>query len=209
MWRLLTDALAVFRRNNEIRVVVVTGVGQRAFVSGADISEFGGMKDSEEALARYGQAAAQAYDSVHNFPKPTIAMISGYCIGGGMVLACCCDMRICTPRSKFGIPAAKLGVGYDTKNIKRLMDVVGASVAKEILFTARQFDAEEAHAMKFVNQVVPDDNIDGYVTEYGRRIADRSAFELAAAKIAIREFSGDEISTALSHRSRCGDSTFI
>ena len=95
-------------------------------------------------------------------------MIRGYCIGGGMALATCCDMRIATPGSKFGIPAAKLGLGYDGKGIRRLMSVVGPSFAKEIFFTARQFDAEEARMMGFVNRVVPDAELETYVKNYAR-----------------------------------------
>ncbi len=111
---------------------------------------------SRTAVAKYNATTEQAFSGVHDFPKPTIAMIRGYCIGGGMALATCCDIRICTPGSKFGIPAAKLGLGYDYKGIRRLMNVVGPSFAKEIFFTARQFDAEEARMMGFVNRVVPD-----------------------------------------------------
>jgi enoyl-CoA hydratase/carnithine racemase len=119
-------------------------------------------------------------------------MIRGYCIGGGMALATCCDIRIATPGSKFGIPAAKLGLGYDHKGVRRLMDVVGPSFAKEIFFTARQFDAEEARMMGFVNRVVPDEELESYVKDYGSMIAANAPLTIGAAKHTISELLKDE-----------------
>ena len=119
-------------------------------------------------------------------------MIRGYCIGGGMALATCCDMRIATPGSKFGIPAAKLGLGYDAKGIRRLIGVVGPSFAKEIFFTARQFDAEEARMMGFVNRVVPDAELETYVKNYAETIAANAPLTIGAAKFAIQELLKDE-----------------
>ena len=124
----------------------LTGAGGKAFVSGADISKFESERSSKEAIDRYNVAVDQANTAVYEFPKPTIAMIRGYCIGGGVGLALCCDLRICSDNSKFGVPAAKLGLGYGFKGIKKLVDVVGPSFAKEIFFTARQFTAAEALA---------------------------------------------------------------
>ena len=107
MWAATRAILDGFRDDPQVRVVVLTGAGGKAFVSGADISKFGAERSSEEAVAKYNATTEQAFSGVHDFPKPTIAMIRGYCIGGGMALATCCDMRIATPGSKFGIPAAK------------------------------------------------------------------------------------------------------
>src|SRR5262249_56328281 len=107
--------------------------------------------------------AAQANDSFYNFPKPTIAMIRGYCSGGGLGLAVCCDLRICSDNSTFAIPAAKLGLGYGYPGIKRLSDLVGPSFAKEIFYTARQFNAAPGHAMGPVNRVVPAAQLEAYV----------------------------------------------
>ena len=137
-------------------------------------------------------------------------MIRGYCIGGGMALATCCDMRIATPGSKFGIPAAKLGLGYDHKGIRRLMDVVGPSFAKEIFFTARQFDAEEARRMGFVNRVVTDPELENYVKNYGDMIAGNAPLTIGAAKHAISELLKDEderdIDSVVAAVKRCFDS---
>ena len=140
--------------------MVLTGAGGKAFVSGADISRFGDERANEEAVARYNATTEKANSAVHEFPKPTIAMIRGYCIGGGLGLAVCCDLRICGDNSRFAVPAAKLGLGYGYAGLKRLVDVVGPSFAREIFFTARQFDAAEAREMGLVNRVVPDGEVE-------------------------------------------------
>src|SRR6266849_782195 len=112
MWAVANRMLDEFARDDEVRAVVVTGAGGKAFISGADISRFGDERSTEQAVAHYNATVDQANASFYDFPKPTIAMIRGYCIGGGVGLAVCCDMRICTEGSKFGVPAAKLGLGY-------------------------------------------------------------------------------------------------
>jgi enoyl-CoA hydratase len=210
MWAATGDILEQFRNDPDIRVVVLTGAGGKAFVSGADISKFGAERSSEEAVAKYNATTERAFSGVHEFPKPTIAMIRGYCIGGGMALATCCDMRIATAGSKFGIPAAKLGLGYDHKGIRRLMDVVGPSFAKEIFFTARQFDAEEARMMGFVNRVVPDAELESYVKTYGDTIAGNAPLTIGAAKHAVSELLKDEterdIDAVVASVKRCFDS---
>ena len=149
------EILENFAKDDEVRVVVITGAGGKSFVSGADISKFESERSSLEATKLYNAAVSRANESIYEFPKPTIAMIRGYCIGGGLGLAVCCDLRICSDNSKFGIPAAKLGLGYSYPGVKRLIDLVGPSFAKEIFYTARQFDAEEARVMGLVNRVVP------------------------------------------------------
>jgi enoyl-CoA hydratase len=210
MWAKTGDILEQFRDDPDVRVVVLTGAGGKAFVSGADISKFGAERASEEGIAKYNATTERAFSAVHEFPKPTIAMIRGYCIGGGMALATCCDMRIATPGSKFGIPAAKLGLGYDHKGIRRLMDVVGPSFAKEIFFTARQFDAEEARRMGFVNRVVTDIELENYVKNYGDTIAANAPLTIGAAKHAIGELLKDEderdIDSVVAAVKRCFDS---
>ena len=165
MWAAAEAVVADFRADDAIRVMVVSGAGGKAFVSGADISRFEKDRATEEAIERYGKLVGRAYTAFYEFPKPTIAMIRGYCIGGGMALAMCCNMRIATETSKFGIPAAKLGLGYGFKGIKRLVDVVGPSFAKEIFYTARQFSAAEAAAMGLVNHVVADSALEAYVAD--------------------------------------------
>ncbi|MBV9261869.1 MAG: enoyl-CoA hydratase/isomerase family protein, partial [Pseudolabrys sp.] len=156
MWEAAAHYLEDFRNDNNIRVVVVTGAGGKAFVSGADISKFDKERSTQEAIDHYNEVVDRTSDAFYNFPKPTIAMIRGYCIGGGVGLALCCDMRICTEGSKFGVPAAKLGLGYRYSGVKKLVDLVGPSFAKEIFYTARQFTAAEAQTMGLVNCVLPD-----------------------------------------------------
>lgn len=171
MWEATEAVVADFKADPAIRAMVVSGAGGKAFVSGADISRFEKDRATEEAVKRYAVRVERAYAAFYEFPKPTIAMIRGYCIGGGMALAMCCDMRICSDNSKFGIPAAKLGLGYGFKGIKRLVDVVGPSFAKEIFYTARQFTAQEAQGMGLVNRVVPDAALAEEVAATARRIA--------------------------------------
>src|SRR5690349_24355121 len=140
MWEATTGVLAKFAADSEIRVVVLTGAGGKAFVSGADISKFASERATLEASRAYNVKSDAAYSSIAEFPKPTIAMIKGYCIGGGVGLAVCCDLRICSDDSRFAVPAARLGVGYSYAGLRRLVDVVGGAFAREIFFTARQFD---------------------------------------------------------------------
>src|SRR6266850_6655440 len=170
MWEAASRIMDGFAADDEVRVVVITGAGGKAFVSGADISKFENERSNEEAIARYNMIVEKANNALYDFPKPTIAMIRGYCIGGGMGLATCCDLRIATEGSKFAVPAAKLGLGYGYTGLKRLVDVVGASFAMEIFYTARQFTAAEALTMGLVNRVVPDGELESYVTNYAETI---------------------------------------
>jgi enoyl-CoA hydratase len=187
MWEAAARILEEYSADPEVRVLVVTGAGGKAFVSGADISKFEKERSSEEAIARYNVIVDKANSAFYDFPKPTIAMIRGYCIGGGMGLALCCDMRIATPESKFGVPAAKLGLGYGYSGIKRLVDVVGPSFAKEIFYTARQFDAEEARMMGLVNRIVPSAELESYVKNYADTIAGNAPLTIKAVKYIVGE----------------------
>ena len=135
MWDATKRILDGFAADDDIRVVVLTGAGGKAFVSGADISKFASERATLEASRAYNVKSDAAYSSVADFPKPTIAMIKGYCLGGGLGLATCCDLRFCSDNSRFAVPAAKLGVGYGHKGLKRLVDIVGPAFAKEIFYT--------------------------------------------------------------------------
>src|SRR5512133_275433 len=163
MWDATSRILEGFATDEEVRVVVLTGAGGKAFVSGADISKFESERATLEATRRYNATVEKAYMGIQQFAKPTIAMIRGYCIGGGVGLAVCCDLRICSDNSRFAVPAAKLGLGYGYGGLKRLIDVVGHSFAKEIFYTARQFNAQEAYDMGLVNRVVPAAELEGAV----------------------------------------------
>ncbi|HEY2136072.1 MAG TPA: enoyl-CoA hydratase [Xanthobacteraceae bacterium] len=192
MWEAASRIMDDFARDDDIRVVVITGAGGKAFVSGADISKFESERANEEAQTRYNAMVAKANDSLYDFPKPTIAMIRGYCIGGGLGLAVCCDLRICSDNSRFAIPAAKLGLGYGFPGIKRLADLVGPSFAKEIFFTARQFDAAEAQTMGLVNRVLPADGLEAYVKNYAETIGNNAPLTVNAVKFIANETVRDE-----------------
>ena len=187
MWQMAGEMLSDFRDDSNIKVVVVTGNGGKAFVSGADISKFEKERSSEDAVKHYNEVVDKSYRAFHEFPKPTIAMIRGYCIGGGMGLATCCDIRIATEGSKFAVPAAKLGLGYGYSGLKRLVDVVGPSFAMEIFYTARQFTAAEAKDMGLVNRVVPDGELETFVKAYADTIAGNAPLTIKAVKFTVGE----------------------
>ncbi|WP_209318519.1 enoyl-CoA hydratase [Falsiroseomonas selenitidurans] len=185
MWEALERIMADFTADPEVRVVVLTGAGGRAFVSGADISKFESERSGEAAVAAYQAQTARAYDSVSDCPKPTIAMIQGHCIGGGTALAVCCDMRICGETASFGVPAAKLGLGYPLHGLRKLVDLVGPSFAKEIFFTAKKWSSEDARVMGLVNRVVPNDQLEAFVTDYAKTIAGNAPLTVGSAKFII------------------------
>lgn len=192
MWEAASRFLDNFRNDKSIRAVVLTGAGGKAFVSGADISKFEEERSDEKAIARYNKAVDQAYTAVYEFPKPTIAMIRGYCLGGGVGLAVCCDLRICSDNSRFAVPAAKLGLGYGYTGIKRLSDIVRPAFTKEIFFTARQFDATEAQAMGLVNRVVPKDELETYVRDYAAMIVGNAPLTVDSVKYIVGEAAKNE-----------------
>ena len=187
MWEATTGALTAFAADDEVRVVVLTGAGGKAFVSGADISKFASERASMEATRAYDVKTAAAFNSIYEFPKPTIAMIRGYCIGGGLGLATCCDLRIATDNSRFAVPAAKLGLGYGYVGLKRLVDVVGPAFAKEIFYTARQFDAQEALSMGLVNRVVPSAELETSVKNITDMICANAPLTIKAVKYTVNE----------------------
>jgi enoyl-CoA hydratase len=187
MWEAVAQIIDDFEEDDSVRVIVVSGAGGRAFVSGADISEFKEKRASEEAVAAYSEISEGARRRLQDTPKPTIAMIQGYCIGGGVGTALACDLRIAAEGSRFGIPAAKLGLGYGYEGIKKLIDLVGPAHAREIFYTARQFSAEEARRMGLVNQVVPADKLESYVKDYCEMIAANAPLTVRSVKLIVRE----------------------
>ena len=192
MWDAASEILADFASDKSIRVVVLTGAGGKAFVSGADISKFESERATLEATRHYNATVEKAYAGIQDFPKPTIAMIRGYCIGGGLGLATCCDLRICSDNSRFAVPAAKLGLGYSYAGLRRLCDIVGPAFAREIFFTARQFDTEEARIMGLVNRVVPGAELESYVKNYAETIAANAPLTVKAVKYIVGEVMKDE-----------------
>ncbi|MBO22588.1 MAG: enoyl-CoA hydratase [Rhodospirillaceae bacterium] len=187
MWR---DGATVIRDlcdAGDVRVVLLAGAGEKAFVAGADISKFGEERNSADAVAEYGAAVADFQHTLTHAPIPTIARIGGYAIGGGLAIALCCDIRIASDDSRFAVPAAKLGLGYAAPGIERLMQIVGPSFAMEIFYTARQFDAAEALMMGLINQVVPRAELSSFCDDYVSRIAGNAPLTIRAVKTAVQE----------------------
>ena len=176
-----------YATDKNIRAIVLTGTGNRAFVAGADISKFATERSSKEAMASYDRSVAGFHSSLNAISKPTVARVNGYCIGGGLAMAIGCDIRICSSKSTFGVPAAKLGIGYKSKGIMELERLVGPAFTAEIFYTGRQFDAEEARVMGLVNRVVPEEELDGAVEDLIGRIARNAPLSIKAVKEALIE----------------------
>ena len=192
MWQGLYDIVSDYARDDAIRVIVLQGAGGKAFVSGADISEFDEKRSSPETTAAYHEISHRASMALKHVGKPTLAMIRGWCVGGGVSTALSCDIRLAAEGSRFSVPAAKLGLGYEYEGVRKLMDVVGPSFAKEIFFTARAFSAQEALAMGLVNRVVPDDGLEAYVREYAEAIAANAPMTVASIKTIVGEALKDD-----------------
>lgn len=191
MWEGLGTILESFQHDTNVRVVIMKGAGDKAFVSGADISEFDSKRGNAEQKKRYGEISANANRWLGKLDKPLIAMIQGFCIGGGLATALSADVRIATEDSTFGIPAAKLGLGYDYGGLKILCDLVGPSRAKDIMFSARFLDAQEALRIGLVNFVVTRDELEQKVRDYAALIAGNAPLTVKAAKAAVNEAMKD------------------
>lgn len=187
MWQRLAELMNELASDDDTRVVVLSGAGGKAFVSGADISQFESERASADSVANYDRLVDAADKAVAGFPKPTIAKINGYCFGGGLGLALGCDIRLCAQDAKFALPAAKLGLGYSYDGTRKLVDAVGPANAAEIFYTAGTYGAEDALRMGLVNRVTPDDELDGTVNELAKRIANNAPLTQMTFKAAIRE----------------------
>jgi len=192
MWQALSDIVGDYASDEAIRVVVVKGAGDKAFVSGADISEFEQRRSSPETTRAYNETSGRATEALRQVGKPTIAMIRGFCIGGGVSVAMSCDLRIAEDGARFGVPAARLGLGYEFAGVRKLVDVVGPAFAKEIFYTARQFDAAEALAMGLINRMVPAARLEGFVRDYARAIAANAPLTVASIKTLVAQALEDE-----------------
>jgi enoyl-CoA hydratase len=208
MWRRLQQLLAQFAADASLRVLVVSGAGGKAFVSGADISKFESERATMDAVKVYNTASAGACDQLYNFPKPTIAKIQGYCVGGGMNVAVCCDLRLCSADATFAIPAAKLGLGYGFIGVNRLAEIIGISRAMELFYTARQVPAAEALQMGLVNRVVPAGEIDAAVAETTAAIAGNAPLTIATIKAVAREIGKPPAERDLATLERMVDACF-
>ena len=191
MWERATEILDEFENDPDIRVVVLSGAGGKSFVSGADISEFETQRGTAEAQQHYNTQTGKVYDRIESFPKPTIAMINGFCIGGGLNLACNCDIRICSDDLQIAMPAAKLALGYPFAAINRLKNIVGIANARHLMFTAQRMNAEWALNAGFAQQIVPKDELEQTVTDYANTIAANAPLTVAAMKFISTQVLAD------------------
>lgn len=187
MWEALPGALDRFESDPDVRAIVLAGAGDKAFVSGADISQFDQARADRAGVQRYEEIAEGAQLRLQQCEQPVLAMIRGYCLGGGLNIALACDLRIAADDARIGIPAARLGLAYRASSTKNLVDTVGPASAREVLLTGRQFDAVEALAMGLVNRVVPAASLQDAVLDYCAMFADNAPLTMRTAKRIIRE----------------------
>lgn len=192
MWQDLGKAIEDFAADDNIRVIIVSGEGGKAFCAGADISEFEKNRASEDGVKIYNEAVELSSDLLRTVNKPTIAKIEGFCVGGGAGIATCCDLRICTDDAIFAIPAARLGLGYRVDGLKPLVDLIGPSYAMELFYTARKFNADEAERMNYINRVVPRAEFEAYVEDYAKTIATNAPLTIKAVKVVVMECLKDD-----------------
>jgi enoyl-CoA hydratase/carnithine racemase len=190
MWRAIPGAVDDLERDGEVRVVVLRGAGDVAFVSGADISEFERLRTGTQA-EEYDRDNAHAFLSLLSLSKPLIALIHGFCVGGGCALSLTADLRYAADDAVFAIPAARLGLGYSAAGLEMLVHTVGLTAAKEIFFTARRFKANDALRLRLVNEVLPKAELDAYVKRVADEIAGNAPLTLRSAKLVLRELAKD------------------
>lgn len=186
MWGELAEACRRFAADPEVRVVVMRGVGETAFVSGADISQFSPTEGSQTS-EMLNEDGGNAFEELARLEKPVIAMIHGFCIGGGVAVSLGADMRYAADDATFGIPAARLGVGYEQERVAELVERVGSSHAKEILYSARRYNASEALAMGLINRVLPKNELEGFVRTIAGDIARNAPLTLKGVKVVTNE----------------------
>jgi enoyl-CoA hydratase len=185
MWGGLSDILDEFASDDSVRVVVLTGAGTRAFVSGADISQFEQQRSNADAQRAYDQQTSIGREKLGRFPKPTIASIRGYCLGGGLAIAMQTDLRIASSDSQFGIPAARLGIAYGFEGLHNLVSLVGPANARMIMYTGERFGADEALRIGLINRVTGPDELENHVFELAQTIASNAPLSVAASRLTI------------------------
>ena len=191
MYEAMAATLRSYATDPEVRVVILKGEGGKSFISGADISQFKERRATLEQV-RAGEAISEANNkALRECPKPTIAMIRGFCMGGGLGTAIVCDIRIASDDSQFGVPAAKLGVGYRFNGIRRLTEVVGPQFTAEIFYTGRRFTAQEAYDMGLINRMVPAAELEKYVLDFATTLANNAPLTLKAVKQCLIELKKD------------------
>jgi enoyl-CoA hydratase len=187
MWQAIPALLAQAEKDDRIRLVVFSGAGEKAFVSGADISQFEDMRAAREAVSHYEAMAEEALMSIYRCAKPTLACIRGYCIGGGVNVAISCDIRIASDDAVFSIPAARLGLGYRYSALKNLVDLIGVGAAKDLFFTGRRIKAQEALSLGLISRIGKTAELDALLSEYATAMAENAPLTVYAGKAIIGE----------------------
>jgi enoyl-CoA hydratase/carnithine racemase len=188
MWRGIAPAMAQFDADAEVRCVAFRGAGTEAFASGADISEFEEIRAQKSAIAEYDGLLDQVLHAIQDSRKPSLAMIHGFCMGGGLEVALACDLRYCGQSAQFGIPAAKLGLAYNVEGHRRLVETVGHARAREIMFLGRRYCADEGLAMGLVNAVFQDGALEREVTVILSQLCANAPLAIANSKTIIEEY---------------------
>jgi enoyl-CoA hydratase/carnithine racemase len=192
MWEAVPRVFAELDADPAVRVIVCAGDGDKAFISGADISQFEKLRGTVEAQIEYNRAVENAYVAPMNCSKPVVARVRGICIGGGLGFAAACDLRICAEDAVFRMPAARLGLGYSPAGVRRFMNVIGAANTIDIFMSARKFGAAEALRMGFVSQVVPVAGLEKAVADYCAMVVENAPLTVAAAKYAVQQWQKDD-----------------
>ena len=210
MWDGMTSFLDAWADDGAVRVVVLSGAGDKAFVSGADISQFAQSRSNAEAQKEYDKLTSAGRKKLASFEKPVIARIDGFCLGGGLGIAMQADLRIASDRSAFGIPAAKLGIAYGFDMVSRLISLVGHAHARTLLFTGERIDAAEAGRIGLVNQVVAADALDAVVDKIAMGIAGNAPLSVKGMKFilgqVLTDAAGRDMEGVLRAVSTCFDS---
>jgi enoyl-CoA hydratase/carnithine racemase len=208
MWQGLEQILDGFAADDAVRVVVLTGAGDKAFVSGADISQFEKNRSNADAQVEYDRLTSAGRAKLANFAKPTIAMVRGFCLGGGLAIAMQTDLRIAGESAQFGIPAARLSIAYAFDGLRKLVQLVGPAHARMILYTANRISAREAERIGLINQAVADSALQETVMGIARTIAENAPLSIAASKLTISEVMKDPADRDMEAVRRAGATCF-
>jgi enoyl-CoA hydratase/carnithine racemase len=188
MWSEVARVTAELSKDDGVRAIVYRGAGVEAFASGADISEFTENRKDTDSAIRYNRETHAAYEAIRYCPKPTVAMVFGFCMGGAMAIAMACDLRFAAEGSKFGIPAAKLSIVYGVESVGQLVDLVGPAYAKDILYSARTVPADEALRIGFIQRLLPAADLERLTYDYLRTVAANAPLSVRGAKVAVQHY---------------------
>lgn len=191
MWEGLGKAVAVFENDPEIRVIVVSGAGGKSFIAGADVSKYGDERMGRDAQEHYAQTGEKSLKALYHSSKVTIAAIDGWCIGGGISVAVCCDLRYASDKSKFGQPAMRYGIGYRYSSLRRLVDLIGVPATKDMLLGGLQFDAQEAYVKQLVGRVIPEAEFNEWIDKTVRGISQGAPLTGHQIKFTLNEICKD------------------